>query len=91
MKALWQAGYTPHVPPLSTIGYKHIAAYLLGEHTLEAAVETAKRDTRRLAKRQLTWFRRDPEIIWIDASSGAEQAYTLFAEFFRGAAKAPVN
>ncbi|MGO9058327.1 MAG: tRNA (adenosine(37)-N6)-dimethylallyltransferase MiaA, partial [Candidatus Binataceae bacterium] len=91
VKALLEAGYTPHVPPLSTIGYKHIAAYLRGESTLETAVETAKRDTRRLAKRQLTWFRRDPEIIWIDAGSGAEQAYTLFAEFFGGAASAPVN
>jgi len=91
VKALLEAGYTPHVPPLSTIGYKHVAAYLRGESTLEVAVETAKRDTRRLAKRQLTWFRRDPEIIWIDAGSGAEQAYTLFAEFFGGAASAPVN
>ncbi len=91
VQTLLAAGYTPHTPPLSTIGYKHIAAYLLGEHTLEAAVETAKRDTRRLAKRQLTWFRRDPEIIWIDAGSGAEQAYTLFVEFFRGAANAPAT
>jgi len=91
VRALLAAGYTPHTPPLSTIGYKHIAAYLLGEHTLEAAVETAKRDTRRLAKRQLTWFRRDPEIIWIDAGSGAEQAYALFVEFFGGAANAPAN
>lgn len=91
VRALLAAGYTPHAPPLSSIGYKQVAAYLRSECTLEAAVETAKRDTRRLAKRQLTWFRRDPEIIWIDAGSGAEQAYTLFAEFFRGAANAPAN
>jgi tRNA dimethylallyltransferase len=91
VQALLAAGYTPHTPPLSTIGYKHIAAYLRGECNLAAAVETAKRDTRRLAKRQLTWFRRDPEIIWIDAGSGAEQAYTLFAEFFGGATNAPAN
>jgi len=91
VQALLAAGYTPHAPPLSTIGYKHIATYLRGECTLDAAVESAKRDTRRLAKRQLTWFRRDPEIIWIDASSGAEQAYTLFAKFFGEGASAPAN
>src|SRR5260370_42384062 len=86
--ALLDAGYAPIAPPLCTIGYKHIAAYLQGETTLEAAVELAKRDTRRLAKRQLTWFRRDPEIVWIDAQRGAEQAYRLFADFFAGAAPA---
>ncbi|HEY2104236.1 MAG TPA: tRNA (adenosine(37)-N6)-dimethylallyltransferase MiaA, partial [Candidatus Binataceae bacterium] len=82
VRGLLDQGYTPHVPPLSTIGYKHIAAYLRGEGTLEAAVALAKRDTRRLAKRQLTWFRRDPEIVWIDADSGAAQAYNLLAGFF---------
>ena len=89
VEALLAAGYTPHAPPLCTIGYKHIAAYLQGATTLEAAVELAKRDTRRLAKRQLTWFRRDPEIVWIDAQRGAEHAYRLFADFFAGAANAP--
>ena len=52
VQALLDAGYAPHVPPLSTIGYKHIAAHLKGEITLAAAIDLAKRDTRRLAKRQ---------------------------------------
>jgi tRNA dimethylallyltransferase len=82
VRRLLELGFTPDAPPLSTIGYKHIAAYLRGECTLEAAVELAKRDTRRLAKRQMTWFRRDQEIIWIDADGGAEQAYRLLADFF---------
>jgi tRNA dimethylallyltransferase len=86
VRRLLDAGFTPDAPPLSTIGYKHIAAYVRGESTLEAAVELAKRDTRRLAKRQMTWFRRDPEIIWIDADGGAEQAYRLLADFFRSCA-----
>ncbi|HEV3114831.1 MAG TPA: tRNA (adenosine(37)-N6)-dimethylallyltransferase MiaA [Candidatus Binataceae bacterium] len=86
VKALLERGYTPHAPPLSTIGYKHIASYLRGEGTLEAAVALAKRDTRRLAKRQMTWFRRDPEIVWIDADGGAEQAYRLLADFFNSPA-----
>jgi tRNA dimethylallyltransferase len=82
VRALLAAGYTPHVAPLSTIGYKHIAAHLKGEVTLEAAINLAKRDTRRLAKRQMTWFRRDPDIVWIDVEGGVEQAYNRFADFF---------
>jgi tRNA dimethylallyltransferase len=48
------------------LGYKEIAAYLEGEMSLEAAVELLKRDTRRYAKRQFTWFKRDPRIHWIN-------------------------
>ena len=86
VRGLLERGYTPHAPPLSTIGYKHIAAYLRGEGALDAAIALAKRDTRRLAKRQMTWFRRDPEIVWIDADGGAEQAYKLLADFFNSPA-----
>ena len=88
VRALLEQGFTPHAPPLSTIGYKHIAAYLAGEGTLEWAAQLAKRDTRRLAKRQMTWFRRDPEIVWIDAEGGAEQAYSLLAAHFNAPAAA---
>ena len=88
VRRLLERGYTPDAPPLSTIGYKHIAAYLRGQCALAAAVELAKRDTRRLAKRQMTWFRRDPEIVWIDAEGGAEQAYRLLADFFSSPAGA---
>ncbi len=48
------------------LGYKEILAYLEGETTLEEAIEILKRDTRRFAKRQLTWFRREKEPVWID-------------------------
>ena len=48
------------------LGYKEILAYLEGETTLEEAVEILKRDTRHFAKRQLTWFRREREIIWVN-------------------------
>ena len=49
------------------IGHKELHAYLLGEKTLEQAVEDLKRETRRYAKRQLTWFRRNEKINWIYA------------------------
>lgn len=48
------------------LGYKEILAWLDGEITYEEAVETLKRDTRHFAKRQLTWFRREKDVIWIN-------------------------
>ena len=48
------------------LGYKEILAYLDGEMSLEEAVRILKRDTRHFAKRQLTWFRREPETVWVN-------------------------
>jgi tRNA dimethylallyltransferase len=81
-RRLLEAGYNPNRPPLSTIGYREVAAFIGGEMTLEAAVELAKRKTRQFAKRQLTWFRHQPEVTWVDADHGAEQALSRFTEFF---------
>jgi tRNA dimethylallyltransferase len=53
---------------LKTVGYKELFAYLDGGVTLERAVENIKTNTRRYAKRQLTWFKRDEEIQWFDPS-----------------------
>ena len=49
---------------LNTVGYKELYEYMLGNWTLEHAVEMIKQDSRRYAKRQLTWFNRDKEINW---------------------------
>ncbi len=48
------------------LGYKEIAAYLAGEISLSEAAETIKRDTRRFAKRQLTWFRREKTVTFFN-------------------------
>ena len=48
------------------LGYKEMLAYLEGEYPLEEAIRILKRDTRHFAKRQLTWFRREPEVTWVD-------------------------
>ena len=48
------------------LGYKEILAYLEGEYPLKEAVRILKRDTRHFAKRQLTWFRRESDVIWVD-------------------------
>jgi tRNA dimethylallyltransferase len=74
--------------PLSTVGYREIAAFVRGQISLTEAVERAKRASRRLAKRQLTWFRADDEIVWLDAAHGAGQASKLFRAFFETATSA---
>jgi tRNA dimethylallyltransferase len=51
---------------LNTVGYKELFDYLDGKYSLEEAVEKIKINTRRYAKRQMTWFRRDQEIVWFD-------------------------
>lgn len=48
------------------LGYKELLSFLDGDCTLEEAVSVIKRDTRHFAKRQLTWFRREEDVIWID-------------------------
>jgi tRNA dimethylallyltransferase len=53
---------------LNTVGYREMFSYLDGEITLEDAVRLIKRNTRRYARKQLTWWNRDPEINWFDAS-----------------------
>ena len=55
-----------HLNALQTVGYSELFEYLEGHISLERAVELIKRDSRRYAKRQLTWFRRDEEIVWFD-------------------------
>jgi len=72
----------PAALPLSTIGYREIAGFLRGEMDLAEAIARAKRASRRLAKRQLTWFRADPEIVWFDATREADHALKLFRDFF---------
>jgi len=59
-------GYHLGLKSMQSLGYRHIGAFLEGRTTLEEAIRTMKRDTRRYAKRQLTWFRADPSVIWVD-------------------------
>lgn len=56
------------------LGYKEIAAFLAGETDLDTAVETLKRNTRRFAKRQLSWFRRMPDVHWIEIGPQAKKS-----------------
>ena len=64
--ALKNKGYKKDMVSMQGLGYKEILDYLNGSCTLEEAVYILKRDTRHFAKRQLTWFRRERDVIWID-------------------------
>ncbi|MDA8083122.1 MAG: tRNA (adenosine(37)-N6)-dimethylallyltransferase MiaA [Nitrospiraceae bacterium] len=63
----------PDRTPMQAIGYKEIAAYLSGDISLDEAVRLVKRNSRRYAKRQFTWFRKEGEIIWVDLTAEFSQ------------------
>ena len=65
VKQLLERGLSGDMVSMQGLGYKEIVRYLLGECSLEEAVYTIKRDTRHFAKRQLTWFKREKEVTWI--------------------------
>lgn len=67
-KSLLVKGYDIRKGPLSALGYAEIVNYLYGKSTLEEAAELIKRNTRRFAKRQLTWFRREENAVWMNLS-----------------------
>lgn len=68
VQALLDKGYGDQIDRLCTLGYREMADYLRRRCTLEEAAEHMKQNTRRYAKRQLTWFRADPRIQWLPAT-----------------------
>ena len=73
--------YPPTLKPLQALGYRHLINFLTGRWSWEEALTLLARDTRRYAKRQLTWFGSDPEIRWFHPGQVEEMAAAL-AEFF---------
>ena len=63
---LKEMGYTRELVSMQGLGYKELFPYLAGECSLEEAIYIIKRDTRHFAKRQLTWFRREKDVIWLN-------------------------
>ena len=66
VRALLTAGVSTGAVSMQGLGYKEIVAYLQGECSLEEAVYVLKRDTRHFAKRQITWFKREEDVIWMN-------------------------
>ena len=82
VRGLLQMGYDKNARAMQALGYRHILGYLEGEADWQTAVETLKRDTRRYAKRQLTWFRKDMETIWVRPDQQAEITERIRAFLF---------
>lgn len=90
VQKLLERGYHPGLTAMQALGYKEIVSYVLGEIGLEESISLLKRNTRRFAKRQLTWFRRDRRIRWleitkdIDLHSVSQEIASAAAGVFKG-------
>jgi tRNA dimethylallyltransferase len=73
--------YAPEIKPLQALGYRQLTAHLKGRLTLAEAIDQTKKETRRYAKRQLTWFRADPEVHWFHPDQ-RQELIALVREFF---------
>lgn len=82
VQRLKQMGCNRSMVSMQGLGYKEILAYLEKQCTLEEAVTLIKRDSRHFAKRQLTWFRRERDVIWVDKNhfSGEEEILAFMLE-----------
>lgn len=69
VKSIISMGYDKQINALNTVGYKEIISYLENEISLDKAIELIKRNTRHFAKRQLTWFKADKRIKWLNIYS----------------------
>lgn len=85
VERLLQRGVPADCKAMRTIGYREIVQYIEGALTLEEAVSLIQRDTRRYAKRQLTWFRKVKSIIWLDSSGEFAKVLKLIDSFFNAA------
>jgi tRNA dimethylallyltransferase len=79
---LLAAGFDRALKPLRSIGYKEICAHLAGEYPLDEAVRLIKRDSRRYAKRQMTWLNREDEIKWVEYPEEFDTICNHVIEFF---------
>jgi tRNA dimethylallyltransferase len=72
-KARENVAIAPDAKPFQFIGYSDLRAHLEGRITLAAAVANIQQSTRRFAKRQLTWFRREPDVPWLESFGDADE------------------
>ena len=69
---LLRKGYSPDLKPLKSIGYRHAVDYLYKQRSYNESIELLQRDTRRYAKRQITWFKADPEMMWFSPDESGD-------------------
>lgn len=88
VEGLLEMGYGPELKPMQSLGYKQMVQYLLKVTDWEEAVRQIKRDTRRYAKRQITWFNADPETRWWDGQADRKKILLQIKSFWKGEGKA---
>jgi tRNA dimethylallyltransferase len=82
---LLRSGWSPSLNALNTVGYREAIAHMRGEISREEMIRLFQRNSRRYAKRQLTWFRRDSRIVWIEMTGRTpEEGARVIAGDFRG-------
>ncbi len=87
VRALREDGCSRDLVSMQGLGYKQLLAWLDGEISYEEAIRTIKRDTRHFAKRQMTWFRRERDVVWIDKADydwDEERILAHMLEILRG-------
>ncbi|MFH1029072.1 MAG: tRNA (adenosine(37)-N6)-dimethylallyltransferase MiaA, partial [Pseudomonadota bacterium] len=82
VRGLLSAGFGRELKAMRSIGYKESIAHILGEIPLEEAVRLIKRNTRHYAKRQLTWFKADPNILWFEYPEKFDTILQHVIEFY---------
>ncbi|MBE0596213.1 MAG: tRNA (adenosine(37)-N6)-dimethylallyltransferase MiaA, partial [Desulfuromonadales bacterium] len=80
---LLASGYSPALKALRTIGYREVIRHLQGDLSRAETIGLIQRETRHYAKRQLTWFRQDKEIIWVDSARESDRIHALIDNFMR--------
>ncbi len=88
VKTLMEMGYGRELKPMQSLGYKQMVQYLLKEMDRDEAVRQIKRETRRYSKRQVTWFKADPEIRWWDGRTDRKILMLEIKSFLEGGGKA---
>jgi tRNA dimethylallyltransferase len=83
VEQILKMGYAPSLKALQSLGYKQIIHHLQGVYDLPEAIRLIKRDTRRYARRQITWFKGDPEINWIEYPRDRGVAKRMIEGFWR--------
>lgn len=77
VQSLYDKGYDLSLVSMQGLGYKEIINYFEGEISLEEAIYRIKRDTRHFAKRQITWFKREREVIWVNKQEFTDEEETI--------------
>ena len=80
VRRLLRDGYSPELKSMQSLGYRHMADFIQGRLAWDEALRTLKRDHRRYAKRQMTWFRAVPDIHWLEPGERA-RAQTMVRDF----------